>query len=229
MPASQTNPAKAATDYDFSRQSKPAYRNAWIRAVCGDDTITGPSNHLAHLLNYFVNSKSGLCCPAQDTLAKTGGISVSTVKRSLTTLEQAGYIHRVKAVKGQHTYNCYFLLKPDHSLEEVLGNDSLIDDSGVFISTTAQRELSYPSNHSSDRPLVTATIAQRDPYGGSERTNNIRNNPSSEILILIDDKEDLISSATPRTLASSDRSKEETTTEKTEPRKLGEVRFEDMF
>ena len=46
MPASLTNPAKAATDYDFSRQSKPAYRNAWIRAVCGDDTITGPSNHL---------------------------------------------------------------------------------------------------------------------------------------------------------------------------------------
>jgi len=46
---------------------------------------------------------------------------------------------------------------------------------------------------------------------------------------LIDAKEDIISSATPRTLASSDRSKEETTTEKTEPRKLGEVRFEDMF
>ena len=148
MPASLTNPAKAAADYDFSRQSKPAYRNAWIRAVCGDDTITGPSNHVAHLLNYFVNSRSGLCCPAQDTLAKTGGISVSTVKRSLTTLEQAGYIHRVKAVKGQHTYNCYFLLQPDHSLEEVLGNDSLIDDSDVFVSTTAQREPLYPPNHS---------------------------------------------------------------------------------
>ena len=229
MPASQTNSAKAATDYDFSRQSKPAYRNAWIRAVCGDDTITGPSNHLAHLLNYFVNSRSGLCCPAQDTLAKTGGISISTVKRSLTTLEQAGYIHRVKAVKGQHTYNCCFLLKPDNSLEEVQGCDSLIDDSGVFISTTAQRELPYPTNHSSDRPPVTATTAQRDPYGGSERTNNIRNNLSSEILILIDDKEDIISSAAPRTLASADRSQEKTTTEKTEPRKLGEVRFEDMF
>ena len=83
-----------------SRQSKPAYRNAWIRAVCGDDTITGPSNHVTHLLNYFVNAKSGLCCTAQDTLAKTGGISVSTVKRSLSMLEQAGYIHRVKALKG---------------------------------------------------------------------------------------------------------------------------------
>ena len=56
-----------------------------------------------------------------------------------------------------------------------------------------------------------------------------RNNPSSEILILIDDKEDLISSAAPRTLASADRSQEKTTTEKTEPRKLGEVRFKDMF
>ncbi|MDB3911642.1 hypothetical protein N9381_07610 [Paracoccaceae bacterium] len=53
--------------------------------------------------------------------------------------------------------------------------------------------------------------------------------PSSEILILIDDKEDTISSAAPRILAASDRSKEETTPEKTEPRKLGEVRFEDMF
>ena len=229
MPASLTNPAKAATDYDFSRQSKPAYRNAWIRAVCGDDTLTGPSNHLAHLLNYFVNSRSGLCCPAQDTLAKTGGISVSTVKRSLTILEQAGYIHRVKAVKGQHTYNCYFLLQPDRSLEEVMVDDSLVDDSGVFVSTTAQREPPYPSNHSSDRPLVASTIAQRDPYGGSERTNNIRNNLSSELLILIDDREDIISSAAPRTLASADISKEETTTEKTEPRKLGEVRFEDMF
>jgi len=131
-------------------------------------------------------------------------------------------------VKGQHTYNCYFLLQPDHSLEEVLGNDSLIDDSDVFVSTTAQREPPYPPNHSSDRPLVASTIAQRDPYGGSERTNNIRNNPSSEILILIDD-EDIISSATPRTLTSGDISNEETTTEKTEPRKLGEVRFEDMF
>ena len=229
MPASLTNLAKAATDYDFRKQSKPAYRNAWIRAVCSDDSITGPSNHLAHLLNYFVNSRSGLCCPAQDTLAKSGGISVSTVKRSLTTLEQAGYIHRVKAVKGQHTYNCYFLLQPDQSLEEVLGNDSLIDDSGVFVSTTAQREPPYPSNHSSDRPLVASTIAQRDPYGGSERTNNISNNLSSEILILIDDKGDIISSAAPRTLTSGDISNEETTTEKTEPRKLGEVRFEDMF
>ena len=132
-------------------------------------------------------------------------------------------------MKGQHTYNCYFLLQPDNSLEEILGNDSLVDDSDVFVSTTAQRELPYPPNHSSDRPLAAATLAQRDPNGGSERTNNIRNNPSSEILILIDAKEDIISSATPRTLASSDRSKEETTTEKTEPRKLGEVRFEDMF
>ena len=132
-------------------------------------------------------------------------------------------------MKGQHTYNCYFLLQPDNSLEEILGNDSLVDDSDVFVSTTAQRELPYPPNHSSDRPLAAATLAQRDPNGGSERTNNIRNNPSSEILILIDAKEDIISSATPTILASSDRSKEETTTEKTEPRKLGEVRFEDMF
>ena len=132
-------------------------------------------------------------------------------------------------MKGQHTYNCYFLLQPDNSLEEILGNDSLVDDSDLFVSTTAQRELPYPPNHSSDRPLAAATLAQTDPNGGSERTNNIRNNPSSEILILIDAKEDIISSATPRTLASSDRSKEETTTEKTEPRKLGEVRFEDMF
>ena len=132
-------------------------------------------------------------------------------------------------MKGQHTYNCYFLLQPDNSLEEILGNDSLVDDSDVFVSTTAQRELPYPPNHSSDRPLAAATLAQRDPNGGSERTNNIRNNPSSEILILIDDKEDIISSATPKTLTSGEISKEETTTEKTEPRKLGEVRFEDMF
>ena len=110
-----------------------------------------------------------------------------------------------------------------------MGNDSLIDDSDVFVSTTAQSELPYPYNHSSDRPLAAATIAQRGHYGGSERTNKVRNNHSSEILILIDDKEDLISSAAPRTLASADISKEETTTEKTEPRKLGEVRFEDMF
>ena len=78
-------------------------------------------------------------------------------------------------------------------------------------------------------PLAAATLAQTDPNGGSERTNNIRNNPSSEILILIDAKEDTISSATPRTLTSGVISNEETTTEKTEPRKLGEVRFEDMF
>ncbi len=76
----------------------------------------------------------------------------------------------MKAVKGQHTYNCYFLLQPDHSLGEVLGNDSLIDDSDVFVSTTAQRELRHPSNHSSDKPLAAATMAQRDPYGGSKRT-----------------------------------------------------------
>ena len=87
--------------------------------------------------------------------------------------------------------------------------------------------LSLPPLRESHR--IPLTIAQRDPYGGSERTNNIRNNLSSEILILIDKKDDIISSATPRTLASADRSKEETTTEKTEPRKLGEVRFEDMF
>ena len=77
--------------------------------------------------------------------------------------------------------------------------------------------------------LTHLIIAQRDPYGGAEKTNNITNNLSSEILILIDDEEDLISSGAPRTLASAGRSKEETTIEKTEPRKLGEVRFEDMF
>ena len=107
--------------------------------------------------------------------------------------------------------------------------NSLIDNSEVFVTTTAQTELPYPTNHSSDRPLLTATIAQRDPYGGSERTNNISNNLSSEILILIDDEEDIISSAAPRTLAPTLISKEETTTEKIEPRELGEVRFEDIF
>jgi hypothetical protein len=98
---------------------------------------------------------------------------------TLTTLEQVGYIHRVKAVKGQHTYNCYFLLQPDKLLDEVLGDDRLIDDSDVFVSTTAQSDLPYPPNHISDRPLVAATQGHTDPYGGSERTNNIRNNPSS--------------------------------------------------
>ena len=74
------------------------------------------------------------------------------------------------------------------------------------------------SIHSSERPLR-----------GSERSNNISNNISFETPIVSDYKEDIISSAAPRTLASADISKEETTTEKTEPRKLGEVRFEDMF
>jgi len=46
---------------------------------------------------------------------------------------------------------------------------------------------------------------------------------------LIDDEEDIISSAAPRTLAPTLISKEETTTEKIEPRELGEVRFEDIF
>jgi flagellin-like hook-associated protein FlgL len=70
---------------------------------------------------------------------------------TLTTLEQVGYIHRVKAVKGQHTYNCYFLLQPDKLLDEVLGDDRLIDDSDVFVSTTAQSDLPYPPNQSSDK------------------------------------------------------------------------------
>ena len=45
---------------------------------------------------------------------------------------------------------------------------------------------------------------------------------------MIDDRQDIISSTTPKTLAPTVISKEETT-EKTEPRKLGEVRLEDMF
>ena len=61
-----------------------------------------------------------------------------------------------------------------------------------------------------------------DPFLLSTMTSTIQ-------LAWCDDKEDLISSAAPRTLASADRSQEKTTTEKTEPRKLGEVRFEDMF
>jgi len=43
MPASLTNPAKAATDYDFRKQSKPAYRNAWIRAVCAMTVSPDPA------------------------------------------------------------------------------------------------------------------------------------------------------------------------------------------
>ena len=62
----------------------------------------------------------------------------------------------------------------------------------------------------------------------AERTNNISNKSSFKILILIDDRQDIISSTTPKTLAPTVISKEETT-EKTAPRKLGEVRFEDMF
>jgi hypothetical protein len=58
-------------------------------------------------------------------------------------------------------------------------------------------------------------LALADLYGGSERANNISNNPSSDILILIDDKEDTISSAAPRTLASKDISNEKTKTYKT--------------
>lgn len=60
------------------------------------------------------------------------------------------------------------------------------------------------------------------------RTNNISNKSSFKILILINDREEIISSTTPRILAPTVISKEDTT-EKTAPRKLGEVRFEDMF
>ena len=69
------------------------------------------------------------------------------------------------------------------------------------------------SVHSSERPLR-----------GSERSNNV----SSETPIVSDYKENIISSAAPRTSATADTSVLEITTEKIEPRKLGEVRFKDM-
>ena len=86
----------------------------------------------------------------------------------------------------------------------------------------------YPNNHRSLSPLVYATLAQRDPYEEAGRTNYISNRSSFKILILIDDREDTVLSTTWKILAPTVISKEETT-EKTEPRKLGEVRLEDMF
>ena len=69
------------------------------------------------------------------------------------------------------------------------------------------------SIHSSERPLR-----------GSERSNNI----SSETPIVSDYKEDIISSAAPRTSATADISVFRNNNRKIEPRKLGEVRFKDM-
>jgi len=66
-------------------------------------------------------------------------------------------------------------------------------------------------------------MEEASQHRGNSRTSNYTNTEGFPVYL------HLISSATPRTLASWDRSKEETTTEKTEPRKLGEVRFEDMF
>lgn len=57
---------------------------------------------------------------------------------------------------------------------------------------------------------MAATITQTGPHRWVEIANYIRINLSSEVLILVDDKENSIPLAKPRTLASSDRSKEKT-------------------
>jgi hypothetical protein len=75
-------------------------------------------NHkgIAHELAEFHNKDTGLCCPSLETLAKNLCCDVRSVRRYLTSLEEAGIISRQERfIEGRQTTTNYIFRIPNLS------------------------------------------------------------------------------------------------------------------
>ncbi|WP_419741260.1 helix-turn-helix domain-containing protein [Ruegeria sp.] len=105
-----------------NKQNKPAFgklRFTWKRLVTEDSDLLRCAKQMASCLcDSFVNKHTGRCWPKKATLAKRLSVSKRTVQRYIKTLEQAGYIRRVKV---RNAYRAHQICLPD------LKGDSRVD------------------------------------------------------------------------------------------------------
>lgn len=72
-------------------------RLEWLSAIARDTSLPCMAARLAIIMIAYINGKTGIAWPSQDTLAKHTGASVDTVRRSLNALVNAGHLVRLAA------------------------------------------------------------------------------------------------------------------------------------
>lgn len=82
-----------------------------IELVAQDNRVSDASFRLFSLFMSFENSRNGLCCPSQETLASIMGHSIRSVRRHQKLLENSGYIS-VSYGSGRSGTNQYNLYRP---------------------------------------------------------------------------------------------------------------------
>jgi len=97
-------------DKDYSAQSKPAFRNRWIKAVYETPEISSSAVFVAFLINSHINAKTGEVFPSYDALAERGKLSPRTVGRAVSELASLGLINIHKGFFGKHSHNIYQLV-----------------------------------------------------------------------------------------------------------------------
>ena len=82
------------------------------RAVIEDETIKASDKSVYSVLCMYADNNTADCWPSRDTLLKKAGISDRTLRNSLKTLEERGYIEVIKryADNGRQLSNLYVLL-----------------------------------------------------------------------------------------------------------------------
>lgn len=104
------NAQKIKTSSDTSKNKiDPTERLDFILALSIDDRLSDHDPKVASILFSFRNNKSGICCPAHETIAERANMSVSKVRRSIKRMAKAGWITITKQriTGGLQTSNKY--------------------------------------------------------------------------------------------------------------------------
>lgn len=113
--------------------------------------------------------EQGYCYPKQATLAKMTAQGISTVRRALLKLEEAGFIRRAQrwTKKGNRRADCYWLVMSDEPPEEFIPYLDPPDDLNEPLPFEGETEAENESDNRSERAVITGQRGRL--YNRSER------------------------------------------------------------
>lgn len=104
----------------LERQLKEAKKSSFYvkitkKMFLNDYHSLSPTLRVVYITLKLYSSKNGVCYPSHALLARTAGLSKSTIIRSLRKLEKKGWIKRQKKAGKTKKSNVYYLLKENGS------------------------------------------------------------------------------------------------------------------
>lgn len=142
--------------------SLPAYEWAWKQ------TCKTPTEKLVLLaLAEHHNSDTELCCPSRRRIAELVGISVSSVKRALRSLEDDGLLERIERRRGNgsKTSNTYQLPLVENGVENVVENRG----GGVARDPSPGSPVTPPEPEDEPEQLTISSLRSEIGAGGPDR------------------------------------------------------------